>query len=376
MEVGMVVTACEMFKKLRMWPLAMDCLAVSGRKSEALELLDSLEPLNARLLCSKGDMTGDIEYYEQAWEKSLHTNARSQRSIGRMKLKNQDLEGAAIAFELSLEINPLFDDIWYSLGCIYLKLEESDKAIRAFLRCVSVNPEHVQAWVNLSAVYSSPDFGLQFIKEAKNAASEAVKISSQAWQFWENYVLISAKAQDWQTVIQGERRLSLTLDRPDHPDMAMISLLHAKVTDKNTRIRLLSLLEDLVLRNKQTSEILKFLANMYMEFDRYEESFKTNTALLKELFSLMQDIDSTTRKTGKNCQNLVDEISECLQHILDLLGREELSKVQGLTTGLGLTVRSIPRRVAAINNGIELPSLKNLCDMIQTSAKNRDRLVE
>jgi len=115
---------------------------------------------------------------------------------------------------------------------------------------------------------------------------------------------------------------------------------------------------------------------MYTELDRFEEAFKTQTALLKELFSLMQDMDTTTRTKGRTAQNLVDEISECLGQILELLGCEKLAKVEGLTIGLGLTVRSIPRRVAAINGGIELPALKNICEKIQTALKNRDRLVE
>lgn len=376
MEVGMVVTACEMFKKLKMWPLAMDCLAVAGKKQEALELLDSLEPLSARLLCSKGDMTGEIEYYEAAWEKSGHRNARAMRSIGRMKLKNQDLDGATQAFELSLDINPLFDDIWYTLGCAYLKMDELDKAINALVRCVGVNPEHVQGWVNLSAVYSSPEFGLEFIQEAKNAASEAVKLSSQAWQFWENYTLISAKANDWQNVINGERKLSLVLERPDHPDLSMLELVKARAEDKGTRTRFMSLLEDLVLRNKQSSDTLRLLGDMYREFGRFEECFKTQTARLKELFSLMQDVDATNRATGKTAQNLLDEIAGTLVQINELLSEESLRKAEGLTTGLALTVRSIPRRVNALNNGTELPKLKLICDQILAQVRERDSLAE
>ena len=372
MEVGMVVTACEMFKNLKMWPLAMDCLAVAGKKQEALELLDSLEPLPARLLCSKGDMTGDIQYYEAAWEKSGHRNARAMRSIGRIKLKNQELSPAAIAFELSLQINPLFDDIWYTLGSIYLKLEESDKAINALLRCVGVNPENVQGWVNLSAVYSSPDFGLTFIQEAKNAAAEAVKLSSQSWQFWENYVLISAKASDWQNVINGERKLSLILERQNHPDIAMLEMVRIKATNSNNiRTRLMNLLEDLVLRNKQSCETLRMLGSMYREFGRFEECFKTQTTRLKELLSLMQD-----DRSGMTSQEIVDEILETLSLVTSLLDEDSLKTCQGLTTGLALTVRSIPRRVCAINKGTELPKLKQICDQILAQVQQRDSLVE
>lgn len=382
MEVGMVMTACEMFKKLNMWPLAMDCLAVAGRKQEALELLDSLEPLNARLLVSKGDMTGDPKYYEQAWEMSKHRSARAMRSLGRCNLKESNLEQAAECFEKSLEINPLFDDIWFNLGSIYLRLDAKvgegskamkEKAMQSFVRCVNVNPEHVQGWVNLSAVYS--ECGLEHIQEAKHAAGEAVRLSPQAWQFWENYTLISARAEDWQNVLRGEQRLSLTLNRPDHPDINMVRMLVSNVKNSALRNRLLSFLEDLVLRNKQTVDILKILADMYIEFGRYEEAFKTVTCQLKEILSLVGTVgEANSRYTP---QELLDEAILCLSSMSEQLESPHLKSIEGITAGIALTVRSVPRRMASMSGGQdELSQLKAVCERIQKTLENWSVIVE
>lgn len=374
MEVGMVVTAFEMFKKLKMWPLAMDCLAVAGKKQEALELLDTLEPLSARLLVSKGDMTGEFKHYEEAWERSKHTSARAKRALGRLKLRDKDLGGAAECFELSLKINPLFDEIWFNLGSVYLKLDDLDKATFAFVQCVGVNPDHVQGWVNLSAVYSNEKYELDHIREAKNAAGEAVRLSPQAWQFWENYVLICARAQDWQNVIRGEQRLSFILNRAGHPDIDMIRLLVAKVKDSSVRVRLLNFLEDIVLKNKQTLESFKILALMYIEFGRYEESAKTRIVQLKEILSLIGTVGESSSKYS--AQQIVDEIIACLGDIADILESPQLRGVPGVTTGLGLTVRSVPRRISVINGGQDLPNLKSLCERIEGIIKSVNSISE
>ena len=373
MEVGMVMTAFEMFKKLEMWPLAMDCLSVAGRKQEALDLLDSLEPLNARLLVAKGDMTGEASYYQEAWEMSGHKNARAMRSLGRSYLRESNMDEAAKCFQLSLEINPLFDDIWFKLGSIHLRKEEKDKAIQAFVRCVNVNPDHVQGWVNLSAVYS--EFKTEFIQEAKNAAAEAVRLSPQAWQFWENYTLISARAQDWQNVLRGEQKLSLSLDRSDHPDVNMIRLLVDKIEPQSQlRNRLLSFLEDLVLRNKQSLDSLKILANMYLEFNRLEEAFKTVTCQLKEVLSLVNTVGEAN--SLYTAQEIMDETTTCLKAVCDMLEMEKLKQVPGITTGLALTVRSVPRRISSMSGGQELPQLKSLCDSIQATLQTWSSIAE
>ena len=377
MEVGMVVTASEMFKRLKMWPLALDCLAVSNRKQEALDLLASLEPLNPRLLVSKGDMTGDDKFYLEAWEKSDFKNARAARSLGRVRLRDSQLAEAAKFFEMSLGINPLFDEIWFNLGSIYLKLDDDDqieKAKNSFARCVAVNPEHVQAWVNLSAVYSNEKFGLEYIAEAKHAAGEAVRLAPQAWQFWENYTLICARAHDWQNALRGETKLSLSLNRPDHPDLNMISLIHSKAKEASIRRRILGFLEELVLKNKQNIETLKLLALVYLEFDRFEESLKTRIFQLREILSLVNEIGQAHSKY--TAQEITDEAAVCLNDISDLMSLSQIRAIPTAVAGLALTVRSVPRRIASMNGGQDLPSLKSLCEKIEATARLWDTLVE
>lgn len=369
MEVGMVMTACEMFKKLQMWPLALDCLAVAGRKTEALELLDTLEPLDPRLLCSKGDMTGVESFYAEAWEKSNHTCARAQRSLGRVYMKKGQLEEAAAAFETSLVINPLFDDIWYSLGSIYLKLDDGEKAATALVRCVGVNPEHVNAWVNLSAVFSRSDN----IEEAKKAAEQAVKLAPHSWQFWENYGLLSARCEDWNGVLRAEKKLTFDIQRTGHPDEQILSLLRAKITQSFQKQQLLAFVEDIVLRNKHSFTTLRMLADMYMDTGRSEDAFKTHTVLLKEIVTALQDPESAVRKQNKTTvQDIIDDLIICLAEVKSLLMAHP-----GLSApGLGLTMRSLPRRVAAANNGNPLPRVSDLCSEIATIVSDRSRLDE
>jgi tetratricopeptide (TPR) repeat protein len=302
------------------------------------------------------------------------------RSLGRFYLRESQLERAAECFELSLEINPLFDEIWFNLGSIYLRLDDSGeaacehkkKAMNAFVRCVNVNPEHVQGWVNLSAVYS--ECGLEYIQEAKQAAGEAVKLAPQAWQFWENYTLISARAEDWQNALRGEQKLSLSLNRSDHPDLNMVRMMVVNIKSSALRVRLLGFLEDLVLKNKQTVEILKILTDMYVEFGRFEEAFKTVTCQLKEILGLVGTVGEAN--SLYSAQDLLTEAIQCLGRMSEMLDSNHLRSIEGITAGIGLTVRSVPRRIAAISGGQDLPQLKTFCDKIQKTVESWSSLAE
>jgi len=202
--MGMVSTAHEEFKKLRMWDEAIDCLMVAGRNAEALDLIKGLleQGPTARLWCCLGDLEKEAKHYEKAWEFSNGRFARAQRSLGRHHFKHGDLKRAISCFSKALEINPMHSDIWFTMGVAQIKLEDYDNAALTFARCLSVNDEDAQAWANLAATHSARGK----LQEARNCMVEATKRARTNWKMWESFLAICMQLRDVQGCIQAMSR--------------------------------------------------------------------------------------------------------------------------------------------------------------------------
>ncbi|CAK9009253.1 unnamed protein product [Durusdinium trenchii] len=122
MRMGMVSTAHEQFKKLRMWPEAVECLIIAERNVEAEDMLKELieKHPSPRLWCCLGDVMKDPQHYETAWELSKKRFARAQRSLGRYYFDKKQIAKSVEAFKLALDINPMYEGIWFTLGSRWL----------------------------------------------------------------------------------------------------------------------------------------------------------------------------------------------------------------------------------------------------------------
>ncbi|CAJ1400036.1 unnamed protein product [Effrenium voratum] len=205
MRMGMVSTAHEQFKALRMWPEAVECLIVAERKVEAEDLVKDLIEKNPspRLWCCLGDILKDPKHYETAWDLSKKRFARAQRSLGRYHFEKKQLAKAVESFKLALDINPMFEGIWFTLGVGLMQLERMEEAMVAFSRVISINDEDGQAWANLAAVHLHQER----VKEARTCMMEATKRCRQNWRMWESFQGICIKLRDISGVIQSLRRL-------------------------------------------------------------------------------------------------------------------------------------------------------------------------
>lgn len=209
-SVGSLVSALEIFKRLRQWPEVALCLATSGaqdddsgrgrggeEKARAVlrwrlfhrlgETAESMEdeddgkvvdvdslnlkdfygparsppPPNApRLLCILGDLENDAKHYERAWEVSNRRYARAQRSLGELHLRNQDWQAAAEAYQKAVAVNRLSPEVWSRLGDIYLRLGQFPDAAQAFQRAISssngeAGGEDARTWSNMGTALLS-----------------------------------------------------------------------------------------------------------------------------------------------------------------------------------------------------------------------------
>ncbi|KAH6683542.1 TPR repeat-containing protein [Plectosphaerella plurivora] len=223
--VGSLVSALEIFKRLRLWAEVALCLATAaagadedetGRGSggdakakgilrwrlyhrtgtevdektssdpdtEVLpdevthlkpELFEGPErnppvPDAPRLFCLLGDLEQNAEHYERAWTISKQRYSRAQKSLGEHYLMLKDLEKARDAYKLATECNRLSPDLWSRLGDISLRLTRFRDAADAYRRAITSTGdpsggEDARTWSNLgSALWS---LYLQTVDELK-----------------------------------------------------------------------------------------------------------------------------------------------------------------------------------------------------------------
>ncbi|KAI1128959.1 hypothetical protein F5Y10DRAFT_162765 [Nemania abortiva] len=212
-SVGSLVSALEIFKRLRLWPEVALCLASaaasdesSGRgaggeeKARAIVRwrlfkrspttdgprdspgdiddedhvdIDSIKPgdfygperspppANApRLFSILGDMENNADHYIRAWEISNRRYARAQKSLGELHLQNKQWDKARGAYQLAVGVNRLSPELWNRLGDIELRLGHFPDAAEAFQRAIAtanekVGGEDARTWSNLGTAFLS-----------------------------------------------------------------------------------------------------------------------------------------------------------------------------------------------------------------------------
>lgn len=214
-NVGSLVSALEIFKRLRLWSEVAICLASaaafgetddSGRgsgsedKARAIlrwrlfhrtgetdesgktledeeehigEEVTYLKPADftgsernpqpsdaPRLWCLLGDLDNEPNYYERAWEISNGRFSRAQRSLGEYYIRQNKWEDAHAAYKRATAVNRLNPEMWGRLGDISLRLSRYEDAAEAYSRSIGsatgeAGGEDAKTWSNLgSALWS------------------------------------------------------------------------------------------------------------------------------------------------------------------------------------------------------------------------------
>ncbi|RYP89284.1 hypothetical protein DL769_000118 [Monosporascus sp. CRB-8-3] len=213
-SVGSLVSATEIFKRLRLWAEVALCLASNatsdddrdgrgsggeeraraivrwrlfhrtGSRPDSKDDEDNLDdadvdistlkvsdfrgperspaPPNApRLFCILGDLENDPAHYERAWEISNRRFARARRSLGELYLRNQEWTKAHDAYAAAVAVNRLSPEMWSRLGDIELRLGHFPDAAEAFQKAISTagsggeGGEDARTWSNLGSALLS-----------------------------------------------------------------------------------------------------------------------------------------------------------------------------------------------------------------------------
>ncbi|AET37791.1 tetratricopeptide repeat-containing protein EMW1 Ecym_2033 [Eremothecium cymbalariae DBVPG len=212
MSMGILKSAVEIYERLHLWCDAALCYAAVGDDKRAEQILlqrIQSSPKDARAYSILGDIRQDPSLWEKSWELGRYVNAKN--SLGRFYYNPPSGSGFAKNNNLalkhlndSLRLHPLSFNTWYFYGCIGLESAKMELAAEAFSRCVSLDETHALSWSNLSAAYTE----LGKFKEAHSCLKRAVSSDAQSnWRIWENYMLVSAKIDQWDDVLVACKRL-------------------------------------------------------------------------------------------------------------------------------------------------------------------------
>ncbi|KAI8505525.1 Tetratricopeptide repeat domain 27 [Branchiostoma belcheri] len=171
------------------------------------------------LYCLLGDVRGEKQHYEKAWELSNHRSARAQRSLGWANFKEEKFSEAISCFEKSVEINGLQNAVWFALGCAGMSAQRYDVSARGFSRCVLIDYDNFEAWNNLATSY----IRLNQKQKAFRALKESLRCNFEHWKIWENYLLVCTDLGEFEELVTGYHRM---LDLKDkHADVQVLQVL-------------------------------------------------------------------------------------------------------------------------------------------------------
>ncbi|KAG9237781.1 hypothetical protein BJ875DRAFT_493003 [Amylocarpus encephaloides] len=210
-NAGSLVSALEIFKRLKLWAEVALCYHSVGQEDRARQVIrrqlyhssKGIEmdvydidaeavateiwsgeircpspPHSPRLWCILGDLDNDPSCWERAWEISKHRFARAQRTLGEYWAKQGDLEKARGAYLQATVVNRQNNDTWSRLGDIDLRVGNWDGAIIAFQQSIMIDDTDAKTYSNLGSALLSKHSELVSLSKLSASVGEATALTT------------------------------------------------------------------------------------------------------------------------------------------------------------------------------------------------------
>lgn len=204
LKIGAAKSASKIFVEYKMWDELGLCAMLLNDPSIAVDVLEKVDPPTPLVLSVLGEQKCSKEILLQAWELSNKRYARSVRSLAKIFLREKNWKEASEYFEISLKINPLYPDAWFSCGCSYMMLNNHEKAIICFQEVISQRDDDSETYSNLAACFTT----LERHQEAHKAISQAIRHERRRYRLWENFINISKNAGKYSDMMHGLEELN------------------------------------------------------------------------------------------------------------------------------------------------------------------------
>lgn len=207
-KTGSLVSALEIFKRLRLWAEVALCYHSIDQSGRALQIIrrqlyhskkgpgmdkyaiDAEEVLTEkwdgeirspppphapRLWCILGDLEQNPECWERAWEISGKHYARAQRTLGEYYSRQGNLDKARDAYMAATMVNRQNGDTWSRLGDIDLASGNWDGAVIAFQQAIMIDDDDAKTYSNLGSALLSKYDEIRKMERLEQAARSADK---------------------------------------------------------------------------------------------------------------------------------------------------------------------------------------------------------
>lgn len=204
-NAGSLVSALEIFKRLRLWAEVAICYHSVNQEDKARQIIrrqlyyssfgpemdkypdDAPEiaaekwngeirspppPHSPRLWCILGDLDQDPTCWQRAWEISKNRYARAQRTLGDYYSRTGDFEKARDAYMAATVVNRQNNDTWSRLGDIDLRVGNWDGAIVAFQQSIMIDDTDAKTYSNLGSALLSKHAELVSLQKASSHGLE------------------------------------------------------------------------------------------------------------------------------------------------------------------------------------------------------------
>jgi tetratricopeptide (TPR) repeat protein len=208
-NAGSLVTALEIFKRLRLWAEVALCYHSVHQEDRARQIvrrqlfhsangpemdnydIDAPEllkeqwegemrsppPAHApRLWCILGDLEQNPEYWQRAWEISKNRFARAQRTLGEYYTRQGDLSQARDAYLKATVVNRQNEETWSRLGDIDLRGGNWDGAIIAFQQSIMIDDTDAKTYSNLGSALLSKYSEMMQLEKISKEAGKSVNV--------------------------------------------------------------------------------------------------------------------------------------------------------------------------------------------------------
>jgi len=206
MGLKLVNSALRIYEELRMYTDLIGALIAVGRKTEAEKLIREQIELHGdhpRWYNHLGEILDSDEYYLKAWELSNHSNANSQRMLGKRKRLANKHDEALEHYRLALTLNPMSRDTQFAAGFCAMEMKKYDIAAPHFNRTVALDPDYADAWNNLAAAHMY----LKNKPQAFLALEQAVRLKRDNWRVWENYMHTAIDIRKYQQAMTAMEQI-------------------------------------------------------------------------------------------------------------------------------------------------------------------------
>ena len=194
MSYGAVMTACDVFKELRMWEETIKCLYVANNRTEAKDLAKKVlaEHEEPGVYCLLGELENNVDYFHKALEISKNKYTRAYRCLGRYYFIKQNEPKSLEYYEKAMSINPVFPDIWFTMGSMYLKSKQYQKALISYSKMLSLDDSSHEVWGNLGVCF------IQFkkYKEAIKCFEEGFARGRNSWRLLDNLAFVAVESKE------------------------------------------------------------------------------------------------------------------------------------------------------------------------------------